>query len=264
MRVKMRPVNRPLIALTSDFGLEDPYVGIMKGVILGIRPDVCLIDLTHGVPPQDVVAGTLALESARPYFPENSIHVAVVDPGVGGSRDAVVVFTDRDVFVAPDNGLLSFLSEGEIREIRAIRNASLLRHPVSRTFHGRDVFAPVAAHLARGIAPGDIGPPRSEIVRLPLPRAVVTREEVNGEILTFDRFGNAITSIRGTEVPEGFSAVRAGGVQWPVASTYEDVSRGEPLALVGSFGRIELSVRNGNARESLGLCSGIAVSIRAD
>jgi S-adenosylmethionine hydrolase len=252
----------PLLALTSDFGLDDPYVGILKAVISSLAPEVRLVDLTHGIPPQDVLAGRLALEAARPYFPPGTVHLAVVDPGVGSERRALVVDAGRDLWVAPDNGLLSFLPEAEIRQVRALENPAFFLQPVSRTFHGRDVFAPAAARLASGTPPEAFGPAVEGFRRLELPAAAVSAQGVRGEVLTFDRFGNAITSIRERDLPEGEWETLVGGRRVSWAATYACVAPGEPLWLVGSSGRVEVGVRLASARELLRIGRGDEVLLR--
>ena len=253
--------NTPVVALTTDFGLEDPFVGIMKGVILGICPRARLVDVTHGIPPQDVLSGCLALEAAAPFFPEGTVHLAVVDPGVGTRRPAVAVRTARGLFVAPDNGLLTFLSEAQVEEVRRIENPDLWLHPVSRTFHGRDVFAPVAAHLAAGVPLDRVGPPARGIHRVPVPHALRAGDAVLGEILAFDRFGNALTNIRRGDVGFEPGALEVAGRRVPVLGVYAEAPPGEPLALWGSTGRLEVSVREGSARRALGLKRGDPVRV---
>jgi len=253
--------ERPLVALTTDFGLEDVYAGVMKGVILSLCPEARVLDITHGVPAQDVLAGCLALEAARPFLPPGTVHAAVVDPGVGTARAAVAVRTERDTFVGPDNGLFSFLDPGEIREARYLENPGLWLHPVSSTFHGRDVFAPVAAHLARGGSWDEVGPKAPGVRRLPLPEPTVGPDGLTGEVLAFDRFGNAITSLRSAHLPPAPCRVRAAGREIPVHEAYGHVRAGQPLALVGSSGRLELAVREGDARRALGLTRGSPVVV---
>ncbi|MDW7711173.1 MAG: SAM-dependent chlorinase/fluorinase [Deferrisomatales bacterium] len=261
----MDPVKRPapVIALTTDFGLVDPYAGILKGVLLGLCPEARVVDLTHGVPPQDVLAGCLALEAARPYFPPGTIHLCVVDPGVGTGRPAVAVRTRRDVFVGPDNGLFSFLRGDEILEVRSLESAAVRLQPVSRTFHGRDVFAPAAAHLGRGLPWADLGPSRPLLGPSLLPEAEVWAQRIRGVILGFDRFGNAVTSIRAERVPWTPRRVLVGGAVVPYASTYGDVPPDAPLCLAASSGRIEVGVRNGSARRRLGLARGTPIVLEA-
>lgn len=245
--------DAPLLTLLTDFGLQDAYVGVMKGVILGICPTARLVDLTHAVPPQNVPAGCLQLEAARPYFPSGTVHLAVVDPGVGTERPAVVVVTTRDILVGPDNGLFSCVSEDEIIGVHRIESAGVPERPVSRTFHGRDLFAPAAARVAAGLPPERLGPPLHGIARLDLPAPTLHGEVLSGQILTFDHFGNAVTNIRREDLPRAPEFVQAAGRRFPFRATYAEVDTGEIVALVGSTGRIELSIRNGNARDTLGL-----------
>lgn len=252
-----KPVKtRPIVALTTDFGLEDAYVGILKGVILSRCPGARLVDVTHGLPPQDVLAGVLALEAARPYFPRGTIHLAVVDPGVGTERAALAVGTERDWFVAPDNGLLSFVSREEILEVRRIENSAILLRPTSRTFHGRDVFAPAAAHLAAGRPPEELGPeaPLPRPLGLPIPRAAPGG--LVGEVLAFDHFGNALTNVRREDLPASTTCLRVGEWTLPLVPTYGAVPPGQALGLVGSSGRVEISVREGSAQRELGMQRG--------
>ncbi len=221
----------PVIALLTDFGLQDPFVGIMHGVIAGIAPDAKVVDLCHGVPPQDVKAGALHLRSSTPYFPDGTIFMAVVDPGVGSSRKILFARTKRHWFLAPDNGLLSWLPDPVV-EWRRVENAKLFLPKVSSTFHGRDIFAPVAARLAAGLDRDDLGPQAEPSVTLPWPK---------DEIVAIDRFGNAITSI---EKP--VKEIRYKGRAIPVRKTYADVAEGETVTVYGSSGLLELSVRNGD------------------
>ncbi len=254
------PVKHPpLVVLTTDFGLTDAYVGTVKAVILGICPSARLLDLTHGVPAHDVLSGCLALEAARPYVPPGTFHLAVVDPGVGGPRAALAVRTAREVFVAPDNGLLSFLPPEEVLEVRRIENPELLARPVSATFHGRDVFAPAVARLAAGLDFSLLGQRASSFERLQVPEARTTAEGTAGEVLAFDGFGNAITSIRAGQLARRPRAARIGAREIPFATTYADLPPGEPLCLLGSGGRVEIAVREGSARERLRLTRGTAV-----
>ena len=252
----------PLITLTTDFGLADSYVGVMKGVILGRCPFARLIDLTHHIPPQDVLAARLALEAAHPFFPAGTLHVAVVDPGVGTPRAALWARTVTARFLAPDNGLLSFLEPEQILELRRVENPELMLHPVSRTFHGRDVFAPVAGDLAGGLDAAALGPMAGDLLRLTLPLPVVAAGTIRGEILTFDHFGNALTNLREPDLPRAASKVRVAGTTLPLVGTYAAVPPGAPLALLGSSGRLEINVREGSARQVLALQRGDPVELR--
>lgn len=237
------------VTLLTDFGHRDPYVGIMKGVILGICPEARLVDLTHEVSPQQVTEGAYQLARSVRWFPRGTVHLAVVDPGVGGRRRAVVARGARHLYVAPDNGLLSMVEERDgPLQFYEIQRFTLESH--SATFHGRDIFAPVAAHLARGVAPREIGPPVDEPVRLEKPLSPC--------VLLVDRFGNLITSIEEGRPGE----VEVHGAVIPVRGSYSDVEPGSLLALWGSDGRLEVSVNQGNAAERLGAGPGTPVTVR--
>jgi S-adenosylmethionine hydrolase len=253
-----------LVTLLTDFGAADTYVAEMKGVILGIAPGATIVDATHAVPPGDVRAGALALARVAPAFPEGTVHVAVVDPGVGTGRRAVIVQTRRSLLVGPDNGLLSLAARREtIVAAVAIADPARTRHPVSRTFHGRDVFAPAAARLARGVPLAEFGPPIADLTRIDLPAPIVVGDRLVGEVLTVDRFGNAVSN-----VDEAALAAFAGGRAVAVTAgtspaarlvgTYGDAAPGEAVALIGSGGCLELSVRDGDAARAFGLAPGSA------
>lgn len=235
------------IALLTDFGLQDPYVGIMKGVIASIAPNLPVIDLTHGVPPQNVLVGALYLDASWRYFPPGAVFVVVVDPEVGGGRRALVATAQGRHFVGPDNGVLSLVPGATYRRI----DAEWGLPDRSRTFHGRDLFAPVAARLARGAAVDMVGP----IVTDPARVAVPVPDGGYGQVLYVDRYGNAITNLPGRET--GFVHVMGQVVE--VHGTYADVARGEVVALTGSTGRLEIAVRDDSAAEILGLEPGSPV-----
>jgi len=255
-----------IVTLLTDFGMRDAYVGIMKGVILGIAPQARLVDLTHEVPAQDVTAGALLLRSAIEFFPPGTIHVAVVDPGVGSERRPLLVVTERGVLVGPDNGLLHPAAVAcGLRELRVLDRAERFRRPVSRTFHGRDVFAPVAAHLACGTPPAELGSPATGMVELPLPAPRRDGGVVHGEVIYVDRFGNLVTNIPAAELasfPAQNLSVNVAGVSGiPIASSYAAAPEGALLAITGSWGLIEVAVRNGSAAQRLGAGRGAAVSL---
>lgn len=255
-----------VLTLLTDFGTQDAYVGIMKGVALGICPAARLVDLTHAVPPQAVAVGALALRSAVPYFPAGTVHCAVVDPGVGSARRAVAVRAAGALLVGPDNGLLApaVAKLGGADAVHAIENAALCRSPVSRTFHGRDVFAPVAAHLAAGAALAEVGPPLAALAPLALPAPRVEGDTVHGAVIYVDRFGNLLTNIDRAAL-SGFRArtlsVRLPSVIVPLVSTYSEVAPGEALALWSSWETVEIAVRDGNAAVHLGAGIGTAVAV---
>ena len=266
-------MNEPprLITLTTDFGTSDAYVGIMKGVILGINPDVQVVDLTHAVPPQDIHAAALSIYSAHHYFPEGTIHTVVVDPGVGSDRRAVVCQTDRASFVCPDNGILSYLlheienTSGQSISAVAIQNPAYYLPEVSNTFHGRDIFAPVAAHLSLGVPLAKIGPPVEDLVRLPVPIPQVCGNTIIGQIIKIDRFGNAITNISESVLAEIGDAyeIKVGSTHlMRLNCAYAESGIGKPLAIIGSFRLLEIAVNGGSAEARLGLKYGDAVEIQ--
>jgi S-adenosylmethionine hydrolase len=257
----------PIITLTTDFGTRDPWVGIMKGVILGICPDARLVDLTHEIAPQDVLEAAMALDSATRFFPEGTVHLGVVDPGVGGSRHPMAARAGGHLFVGPDNGLFTFSLERAGRDGVVVRlEAPEYRLiPLSRTFHGRDLFAPAAAHLAAGLALERLGPSLADPVLLPVPRARRDGNMIVGEVIAADRFGNLVTSVTEKDMQTlgGPTAVEMGSrsVGSPRES-YADARVGEPAAIIGSAGRLEIFVRGGSAAATLGASRGTAVRVR--
>jgi S-adenosylmethionine hydrolase len=243
-----------IITLTTDFGTRDAYVAEMKGVILEIaaaagRP-VQLVDVTHEVAAHDVTEGALALDAAASYFPAGSIHLAVVDPGVGTDRRGLVIQTERALLVGPDNGLFTpFLDASAAWRAYELRAGEYRLPSVSPTFHGRDVFAPAAAHLATGIVPERFGPPVLDPLRLSWPSVRAVAGAVAGAVLHVDRFGNLVTSIRAQTLEDlGKGArIRLDGRLLPLVGTYGDLEPGQAGALVGSSGRLEVAVREGSA-----------------
>jgi S-adenosylmethionine hydrolase len=249
------------ITLTTDFGLRDWFVGTMKGVILKIAPNAPVIDLTHGISAGDVRAGAFAIAAAYRYFPAGTIHVGVVDPGVGGNRAGLVIETENNLFVGPDNGLFSFVRRGErLKSIHRIENPQYQLAVISRTFHGRDVFAPVAAHLSRGVSVGELGPRVHDIERLEWPALKTLRSGLRGEIVYIDHFGNAITNVTGGSVlTSGAGKVRVGQKLVPIEARYGAVKAGRPVAVIGSSGLLEIAINGGNAAKSLKLKIGSPV-----
>ena len=267
--------ERPrIITLTTDFGTSDTYVGIMKGVILSINPKAQIVDLTHAIPPQDIYEAAFSIYAARSYFPKGTIHIIVVDPGVGSDRQAIVSHIDNACFVCPDNGVLSYLlhtaenaGTHPIASV-AIQNAAYYLPEVSNTFHGRDIFAPVAAHLSLGVPLEDIGPPVKTLVRLPIPKIDTSGDTLRGQIIKIDRFGNLITNISKGAL-EAFLdndvkyEIRAGTTSLNrLNAAYADAEIGEPLAIMGSLALLEIAVNGGNAEKQLGLKRGEAAVIR--
>ena len=253
------------IALLTDFGHVDPYVGVMKAVMHGISPASSFIDLTHEVPPQDVRVAGLLLDGAIPYLPQGTVALVVVDPGVGTARRPLAVAAGGLYFVGPDNGVLSLaLSRFEaVRVVELTSQAHRLARP-SHTFHGRDIFSPAAAHLAAGTPLEDLGPPIDDWLILDWPRAERIAGGWRGEVLHVDHFGNAITNIDGAVAPAGACVEVAGNARVPVCRAYGDVESGDSVALVGSTGRLEVSVNGGSAAAAFGLVVGSGVRLRLD
>lgn len=245
-----------MIFFLSDFGLKDSYVGVVEAVIASIAPAERVVHLTHGVPPQDLRNASWQLWQAAPHLPDGSVVLAVVDPGVGSRRRALVVESARLRYVAPDNGILeAALSLDPPRRVFSLDEPAYRRVDVSPTFHGRDVFGPAAAHLARGVSAQAFGRAIDPASLAPL--SVLPQDGDEGEVWTFDHFGNAITTLRAHGTPPG--AVTVDGRALPFATHYAAVGAGEPLALVGSSGLLEIAVRDGSARDALGLAVGASV-----
>jgi len=262
-----------IITLTSDFG-PGPYVGLMKGVILGLCPKAYLVDLEHGLAPQDVLAGALVLEQAIGIFPPGTVHLAVVDPGVGTGRRPLVVEGAGARWVGPDNGIFTpvFLADPQAKAYE-ISDESLFREPLSATFHGRDIFAPAAAALAAGRDPATLGPLVSDPVRLDWPRPRRDGEALVGQVLMADCFGNLMTNLSRAEVEEflgGLTALisMAGGAVEGISTTYGQSEPGKLLALFNSQGHLEMAVNQGSFLERLGLKPGnergLEVRVEAD
>jgi len=274
---------RPVIALLTDFGLQDPYVGIMKGIIKTICPEADLIDLTHEIPAQDIGAAAFALLSAISYFPKGTVFLVVVDPGVGTARRPIALQTADYTFVAPDNGVLSYaLTQFPAQKIIALENQAYQRPQPSHTFHGRDIFAPAAAYLANGEPLAAFGTQKESLTLLPIPEVARTAKTLRGEIISIDHFGNAITNVRAGWVPDQPKVleVRGGIVAWEtplridaehlivssgerrlagVQTTYAGAALRQPLLLVGSAGFLEIAVNGGDSALQLGLSAGDSV-----
>ncbi len=239
-----------IITLTTDFGLADGYVGVMKGVILGIAPDVRLVDLSHDVAPQDIRRAADILDQAAPYFPAGTVHLAVVDPGVGGARRGLVVQTQNAFYVGPDNGLFTRALAAPGAQAWEPDRPEYWLPAVSRTFHGRDIFAPVAARLALGMPPVQLGRPAADPVRLALPGPMRHEDgHISGQIVHADRFGNLISDVpAGWLTGQGWQCRIAGRQIAGLSATYGAAERGALLALIGSSGTVEIAVREGARR----------------
>jgi hypothetical protein len=259
---------RPTIAFLSDFGTRDHYAGTMKGVALGICPDATLVDITHEIPAHDVLGGALELAAAYKYFPAGTVFVAVVDPGVGSSRRGIAAEAGDSRFVAPDNGLLTLVfRETPPKRVVELTERRYARPSVSRTFEGRDRFAPAAAWLAKGVELSALGRPVHDFVLLPMPAPEVAADAVHGEVLRVDRFGNLVTNIdrRTFEKVSGAGAIEITIGTHPVGklvATYAEASPGEICALFGSTDHLEIAANGASAAERLGLARGATVDIR--
>jgi S-adenosylmethionine hydrolase len=251
-----------VITLLTDFGTRDWFVGTMKGVILGINPRVTIADITHDVPPHDVGSAAFILSRCAFYYPQGTIHIAVVDPGVGSSRNALIVRAKNRYFVAPDNGILSYVLADESFEAWKITNKKYLLKPVGTTFHGRDVFAPVAAHLSRGVSPSKIGPKITKIVRFALPKVRKIGQKIVGEVIYVDKFGNAITNISQKFFAAGDEIWLRGRKICRVERFYAAVAARKPLGVVGSTGHLEIAVNEGNAAKLLHLKIGDEIHVK--
>ncbi|MBI5597564.1 MAG: SAM-dependent chlorinase/fluorinase [Elusimicrobia bacterium] len=252
-------MKAPFVALLTDFGHADPFVGVMKGVILSRCPWARVIDLCHGVAPQDVRAAAFQLRCSVPYFHDGTLFVCVVDPGVGSKRPILWARGERHSFLAPDNGLLSWV--GPLREVRRVEDSALFLKPVSRTFHGRDVFAPVAGALAAGADPARLGPRAKPEVRWSWPEPKRAGKGWRGKVVAVDGFGNAVTNLR-PEHLKGRLSAWAAGRRFPLRSCYADAPDGAPLAVLGSAGLIELSLGKGNLFGSLRVLVGDTIHVR--
>jgi hypothetical protein len=252
-----------LIALLTDFGTADEYVGVMKGVIAGIDPDTRVVDICHRIEPQNIVHGAFILKAAVPYFPESTVFVAVVDPGVGGRRRILAADCGGRRFVVPDNGLIEgVLHTPSEAAVVSVENQRYFLTPVSRTFHGRDIFAPVAAHLAAGLPLAELGPPvdPAELVTGMMPRCrFSSRDGIQGVVIAADRFGNLMTNIDARAIERLTEGAAGGQVSVSLAETaigaivdsYDQAAKNAPLAIIGSRGLLEIAVNCGNARQML-------------
>ena len=247
-----------IITLTSDFGLLDPYVGIMKGVILSIAPIAQLVDLSHDIPPQDIDEAVYVLRSASPFFPRGTVHLAIVDPGVGSDRRALLVITERASFVGPDNGIFSFALDEPGSQAWALDRPAYWLPEISRTFHGRDIFGPVAAHCACGISPAQLGTRIGDPVRRPALMAKrLGNGEIGGHVVHVDRFGNLISNIPVSWLGNAIWECQVGGERIVGPSqTYASAAPGELLLLISSNGTAEIAMREGNASQRLGVRAG--------
>ncbi len=261
-------MSDPVITLTTDYGTSDHLVGTLKGVILKINPDAIIVDLNHHVMPYDVLDGALSIGATYRYFPPRTIHVVVVDPGVGTERRPLLVSAEQHYFVAPDNGVLSTVYEKETNlVVRHITAEHYFLNPVSNTFHGRDIFAPAAARLSKAFQTEAFGEEISDFVRFSLPKPKPAQNALKGVVLRVDHFGNLMTNFTAADLPPELVArgnmklSLAGKEIRQLAQTYAQGNPGEPFAILGSSGFLEISVNKGNAARALGAQRGAEVTL---
>ena len=267
----MSPSAHKIATFLSDFGTGDWFVGVVHGVILAIAPEAHVVDLNHAVPPGHIARGAFILEAAAPDFPPGTLHVAVVDPGVGTDRRALAISARGQLFVGPDNGLLEWALAAPDARVHALVEPRWFRTPVSRTFHGRDVFAPVAAHLLLGTALDAFGPRVTDPVRLPVHPPEQRPGVVIGHVVFIDHFGNALTNVTAATLTEAFGAA-AEDARYEIvaldrrirglARSYGDAGEGTLVAILGSSGRLEISQVAGHAAGRIGLGEGDPVTVR--
>ena len=257
----------PIITLLTDFGLTDHFAGTMKGVILRLCPAAQIVDLSHQIPAYEVTEGAFVIAQAYRYFPRQTVHIVVIDPGVGTSRRPIVAEAAGPYFVAPDNGVLSMIYAREKHKVRMVTADRYFLKPLSQTFHGRDVFAPVGAHLAKGLAPAKLGKPIDDYLRLHFEKPTRTaRRGWTGVILKVDAFGNLITNFPAADFPDlrdrPFEMTVGLQQVTRLARTYTDCRPGELIVIVGSSGYFEVSASQGSAAKALGCSAGAPVELR--
>ncbi len=250
-----------IITLITDFGTSDGYAGVMKGVILSINPNATIVDISHDIEPQNILQAAYVLDKTHPYFPENTIHIVVVDPGVGTDRRAVILKTRQHIFTAPDNGVLSYVAKDKIQAV-TITNPRFWRDRVSNTFHGRDIFAPVAAHLSLDIPLHEFGEETISLDTFPISRPEIEPGgAIIGQVIHIDRFGNLITNIKQQDLPVTSSTIEIKGhLIQGLSLSY--AAGDELLAIIGSDEHLEISLKNGNAAVTLGGNIGDRIYVR--
>ena len=260
-------MTKPILTLTTDFGLSDHYVGTMKGVILKICPGARIVDISHEISPFEITEGAYLIAQAYRYFPKKTVHIVVVDPGVGTSRRPILMEAAGQYFIAPDNGVLSMIYSRETAKIRLISNERYFLKPVSRTFHGRDIFSPVGAHVAAGVPPSRVGKIIQDYLRPAFEKPQRTGKHTwSGRILKIDHFGNMVTNFVAADFPdlERRNFVLTTGIHEisALARNYSESSPGELFAIVGSSGYLEISVNQGSAAKQMGCVAGAPVELK--
>lgn len=261
----------PIITLTTDFGTNDHFVGAVKGVILQTAPEACIVDISHAVQAFDILDGALTISQAYSYFPSGTVHMVIVDPGVGSARRPIVMTGDRHQFVAPDNGVLSLIYDREQRvSVRHVTADHYFQSSVSNTFHARDIFAPVAAYLAKGVDPTRFGDEITDYVRFAAPRPKpVDERTLRGVVLKVDRFGNLITNITPQDAPKLFEAtppsfriaIGTKGTVTRICRHYAEGAPGEAFGIQGSMGFLEIAANRSSASQLLGAGKGAEVNL---
>ncbi|MFC1541352.1 S-adenosyl-l-methionine hydroxide adenosyltransferase family protein [Candidatus Latescibacterota bacterium] len=257
-----------IITYTTDFGISDPYAGIMKGIVLSINPKACQIDITHEILSHDIIHASFIIVNAYHHFPKGTIHVAIVDPGVGGERKNIAVLTKNYFFVGPDNGIFSnVLSKESISEIREIKNPPFIKKTISSTFHGRDVYAPCAGNISAGKKFTEIGPLIDNILYLDYPKVKESKTSLTGEVVFIDSFGNMITNIS-EHLLKSFTKDKSFEIYFSaerfkkISTYYSQIPRGKPLALIGSTGYLEISMNGGKASSYFMTSVGASITIQ--
>lgn len=255
----------PVITLLTDFGLQDVYVGVMKGIILSLNSHVQIVDITHAIPPQNILAGMVSLESSYPYFPPDTIHLIIVDPTVGTERKAIAIRSHKGYFLAPDNGILTpILQQMEIESVVNLNNPNYWWTPnISNTFHGRDIFASVAGYLSQGIPLEDMGERinSDSLTRYPFPSVIITENQIKGCVQWVDRFGNLITNIPASCLSGKHWWLDIQNHHLYLQNTYSNVEKGKLTAIISSNGYLEIAVNQGNAHHQLQLSWGDTVIV---
>jgi S-adenosylmethionine hydrolase len=257
-----------MITLTSDFGLKDPYVAEMKGVILTINPKTTIVDISHDIEKFNIRMAAFILASAAPYFPENTVHLAVVDPEVGTNRRAILIHTKKSFFVGPDNGILVLAAQKQgIKKAYQLTNPQLMLPKITSTFHGRDIFAPAAAYLKKGIKPAEFGPEINDLIQPEFACINRNGDSIIGEVIHIDDFGNIITNINEKDIQNGCKIVTMGAplvsLKLTFDKTYAQAKSREPIAVVGSHGFVEIAVNQCNAAEKFHVKAGDKITFNA-
>lgn len=257
---------KSIITLTTDFGLQDYYVGALKGVMLNIAPDIRLVDISHEIPPQDIMAGAWVMQNSAPLYPDHTVHLVVVDPGVGTKRKPIALKIKDHYFVGPDNGIFSLLTQNNPFQAVHLTNPDYWQPTQSNTFHGRDIFAPVAAHLSTGVRLNDLGEPLDELETYRWASPIADQDGLEGWIVHIDKFGNLVTNLDAALIDEtiGDSDIKiyvGNTILTEIVTTFNNAVGGEPVAYIGSSGKLEVAVNKGDAREMLGIKKGAQISL---